>query len=179
MKGAPYVPHTKRGFTPGQQGHYRPVVQAAWDRHCQLARLPESPADKKTNRTFRLWYEDELESATGKRSTEHCDRKRDFTHAIAHFEAIAENSIFWQTRLYGDDARRIAWNIREIVRANEVEEDYMRGMARRMLRLADDCPLPTLDQMEYEDLIIIMGELKRFLRRGGRPGVKQRGEGPF
>jgi hypothetical protein len=33
---------------------------------------------------------------------------------------------------------------------------------------------PTLDQMEYEDLLVIMGELKRFLRRGGRPGVKQR-----
>lgn len=179
MKGDGYVPRSKRGFTTGQQGHFRPLVEDAWNRHCQLARLPESPANKETNPAFRSWYEDELKSATGKPSSVYCDRKRDFTRAMAHFEAIVGESIFWQTRLYGDDARRIAWNIREIVRANEVDEDYMRGMARRMLRLGDDCPLPQLEAMEYEDLIIIMGELKRFLRRGGRPGVKQRGEDPF
>jgi hypothetical protein len=179
MKGDGYVPRANRGFTAGQQGHFRPLVAAAWSRHSQLAKLPESPADKEMNRTFRNWYEEELKAATGKPSSVHCDRKRDFTRAMAHFEVIVGESIFWQTRLYGDDARRIAWNIREIVRANEVEEDYMRGMARRMLRLADDRPLPTLDQMEYEDLLVIMGELKRFLRRGGRPGVKQRGEEPF
>jgi hypothetical protein len=173
MKGAPYIPYTKRGFSPGQQGHFRPMVAAAWDKYCQLERLPESPPDKETNRTFRLWYEEELKAATGKTSSAFCDRKRDFTHAMAHFEAIARNGIYWNTRLHGDDARRIAWNIKEIVQANEVEEHYMRGMARNCLGLLPVDPLPQLDQMEYADLITIMGELKRFLRRGGRPGVRQ------
>jgi hypothetical protein len=179
MKGAHYIPHSKRGFTPGQHGHFRPLVEQAWNRHCKLAKLPPSPADKKKNPAFREWYEDELEIATGKKSTEHCNRKRDFTRAMAHFETIVEESIYWQTRLYGDDARRIAWNIRDIVAANEVDEDYMRAMARRMLRLGDDCPLPPLDQMEDEQLVIIMGELKRFLRRGGRPHVHQGKDEPF
>lgn len=172
MKGGAHIPRTNRGFSPGQQKHYRPLLEAAWITHCRTEKIPASlPTDD--NKAFRSWYEEELKIATGKPSTKFCDRKRDFTHAMAHFESIVGESIFWQIRLYGDDARRIAWNIRDIVRANEVEEDYMRGMARRMLRLADDCPLPSLDQMEYEDLIVIMGELKRFLRRGGRPGVKQ------
>lgn len=179
MKGVDHIPHTKRGFSPGQQGHFRPLVALAWTRHCKLERLPESPPDKKKNPAFRSWYQDELKFCTGKTSSEHCNRKRDFTNAMAHFESILGESIFWQTRLYGDDARRIAWNIRDIVAANEVDEDYMRGMARRMLRLGDDCPLPPLDQMEDEQLIIIMGELKRFLRRGGRPHVKQGKDEPF
>jgi hypothetical protein len=178
MKGDGYVPRANRGFTTGQQGHFRPLIAAAWEKHCQLSKLPSSPAAD-SNKAFRSWYADELKIATGKPSSVHCDRKRDFTRAMAHFESIVGESIFWQCRLYGDDARRIAWNIREIVRANEVDEDYMRGMARRMLRLGDDCELPTLDQMDYESLIIIMGELKRFLRRGGRPGVKQGKDEPF
>jgi hypothetical protein len=169
----------KRGFSSGQQGHYRPLVEAAWAKHCQLQRLPESPADKKTNPAFRAWYEDELKEATGKPSTEFCNRKRDFTNAMAHFEIIVGESIFWQMKLHGDDARRIAWNIRDLAAANEVDEQYMRGMARNALGLLPTDPLPQLDEMEDEQLCTIMGELKRFLRRGGRPHVKQRKDDPF
>jgi hypothetical protein len=178
MSRVGYIPYSKRGFSPGQQGHFRPMRAAAWTKHCEDEQLPVTPADD-DNKEFRAWYEAELKIATGKPSSKFCDRKRDFTYAMAHFERIARNGIYWQMRLYGDDARRIAWNIREIVAANEVDEDYMRAMARRTLRLADDCPLPSLDQMDYESLLIIMGELKRFLRRGGRPHVKQAGDYPF
>jgi hypothetical protein len=168
-----------RGFTPAQQGHYRPLVQQAWEAHAKrngLAVTGDLFADPQTairDPNFRAWYEDELEAATGKRSTCQCDRKRDFTKAMAHFEAIVGDSIFWQMKLHGDDARRIAWNIREVVRQNDVDEVYMRGIARRMLRLEDADPLPELEQMQYRELLIIMGELKRFLRRGGKPGVHQ------
>jgi len=162
--------NAKRGFTPGQEGKYRPMVKLAWKRHCELQGLPLTPANKDRNPAFAKWYADELKAATGKPSSEFCTRTRDFTHAIAHFEALAADGIFWQMKLYGDDARRIAWNIRELTRINEVEEDYMRGMARRMLRLGDDCPLPTLDQMTDDQLLIIMGELKRWLRRKLRKG---------
>jgi hypothetical protein len=185
MKGSDFVPYTRRGFSPGQQGHYRPLVEAAWNRYCQLARLPESPPDKKTNATFRRWYEAELEIATGKTSTEHCDRKRDFTKAMAHFETIAQNGIYWNTRLYGDDARRVAWNIREVCRTNEVDDTYMRAMARNALQLADDDPLPDLERLDYKLLLVIMGELKRWLRRDpgsrprGNPNWVTRGEEPF
>jgi hypothetical protein len=163
----------RRGFTPAQHGYFRPLVEQAWAKHCQLNRLPASPAED-ANPAYRAWYEDELEAATnGKRSTSFCDRKRDFTKAMAHFEIIVGESIFWQTRLYGDDARRIAWNIRDVCRENLVEENYMRGMAKKAMGLFPEDPLPDLDSLDYKDLLIIMGELKRFIRRGGRPGVKQ------
>lgn len=161
-----------RGFSNGQQGKYRPMVDAAWTRYCSLHPEALQAADKAAAR--RAWYEEELEIATGQTSTTRCDRKRDFEAAMAHFEAIAGNGIYWNLRVYGADARRIAHNIRELCQANDVEEDYMRGMARRSLRLSEWDPLPELASLEYEQLIVLMGELKRFLRRGGRPGVKQR-----
>lgn len=167
-----------RGFTKGQHGRFQPMVADAWKAHC--SRNPDvlkSTVDKAA--AHRAWYEEELQEATGKPSTTLCDRKRDFSKAMAHFETIVGGgSFYWNERLYGDDARRIIWNIRELCRANEVDEDYMRGVARNMLRLGHDCPLPPLEDMRYEDLLIIMGELKRFLRRGGRPYVK-RSEDPF
>jgi hypothetical protein len=163
-------PRSDYGFSQAQQGLYRPMVWAAWERHCALTNSPFTDHDSPS---FRAWYEAELEAATGETSTTKLDRKRDFTDAMAHFEALVGESIFWQMRQHGDDARRIAFNLREIVQQNDVDEVYMRAMARRMLRIPDDEPLPELGKMTYEQLIIIMGELKRFLRRGGRPGVKQ------
>jgi hypothetical protein len=177
MRGGDFQPYTRRGFSPGQQGHYRPMVEAAWARVCDLARRPFTPPDKKLNPEFRRWYEAELDIATGKTSTEHCDRKRDFTNAMAHFEAIAQNGIYWNTRLYGDDARRVAWNIREVIRKNDVDENYMRGMVRNSLQLSDDDPLPELEKVSYKLLLVIMGELKRWLRRG--PGSRPRGNPNF
>lgn len=162
----------KRGFTRKQQGVFRPMVLAAWQRHCRLDSSALQAADKAAAR--RAWYEAELEAATGQTTSAKLDPKRDFEAAMAHFETEAGAGIDWNLRVYGADARRIAFNIREICQANEVDEDYMRGMARRSLRLGEFDPLPELASLEYEQLIILMGELKRFLRRGGRPGVKQR-----
>lgn len=161
------------GFSPAQHGRFEPMVSAAWDRERALKNLPPEPFDREHNPAHRAWYEAELEAVTGETSTTKLDRKRDFTDVMAHFEAIVGESIFWQMRQHGDDARRIAFNLREIVQQNDVDEVYMRAMARRMLRIPDDDPLPELAKMTYEQLIIIMGELKRFLRRGGQPGVKQ------
>lgn len=159
------------GFSTKQHGYYRPMVASAWARACQLDPTLLQGVDKAA--TERDWYENELRIATGETSTTKLDRKRDFTAAMAHFETIVGESIYWNMRLHGDDARRIAFNLREVVQENDVDEVYMRAMARRMLRLADDDHLPELIDMTSEQLLIIMGELKRFLRRGGRPHVKQ------
>ncbi len=165
-----------RGFTKAQHGLFRPMVADAWKAYCSHTPSALQAVDKAA--AHRAWYEAELREATGKPSTTLCDPKRDFEHAMAHFETIVGNAIYWNLRAGGGDARRIAWNIREICRANEVDEQYMQGVARRMLRLSDHQPLPELGLLQYQELIIIMGELKRFLRRGGRPYVK-RNEDPF
>ncbi len=164
------------GFTKGQQGEYRPMVYAAWARHCRFHPEALQAADKAAAK--RDWYEDELEIATGQTSTRFCDRKRDFEAAMQHFEELSESGIYWAMRVYGADARRFAYSIRELCQAHDVDEDYMRGMARRSLGLGAGDILPELANFEYEQLIVLMGELKRFLRRGGRPGVKQE-EVPF
>lgn len=156
------------GFSKAQQGHYRPLVDQAWLRHCATAKIAPHPYDDSLA-ICRVWYEAELEAATGETSTTRLDRKRDFTTAMAHFETIVGESIYWNCRLYGDDARRIAFNLREVCTNFDIDEEYMRGVARRMLRLHEDDPLPALEQMTDEQLIWIMGELKRFIRRGGRP----------
>ncbi len=166
------------GFTPGQQGLFRPLVNAAWAKH--LAAHPSCLWKTAGNEeaSKRIWYESALQNATGETSTTRCDPKRDFEDAMVYFEQLIGESIYWATRKYGADARRIAWNIREVCRTNDVDEHYMRGVARRMLRLDDDCPLPALEEMQYGELLTIMGELKRFLRRGGEPGASKRKD-PF
>jgi hypothetical protein len=161
----------KDGFTRKQQGLYRPLVAAAWQRHCKLDSSVLDYADKAAAR--RAWYEAELEVATGETTTSSLDPKRDFEAAMAHFEMLAGAGIYWNLRVYGGDARRIAHNIREVCIENDVDEVYMRGMARRSLRLTPADPLPELASLEYEQLITLMGELKRFLRRGGRPGGRR------
>lgn len=164
--------YIKRGFTRKQQGVFRPMVLAAWNRHCSLHPEALQAADKAAAK--RAWYEAELEAATGEATSARLDPKRDFEAAMAHFETEAGAGIYWNLRVYGADARRIAHNIRELCQAHEVDEDYMRGMARRSLGLSEFDPLPELASLKYSQLIVLMGELKRFLRRGGRPGVKQR-----
>jgi hypothetical protein len=163
---------TDYGFSKKQHGYFRPMVFQAWLRHCALSKIAPHPYDDDLA-ICRAWYEAELEAATGETSSTKLDRKRDFTAAMAHFETIVGESIYWNMRLYGDDARRIAFNLREVCQNNEVDEDYMRGMARQMLRLHEDDPLPALGELTSEQLLTIMGELKRFIRRGGRPGVHQ------
>lgn len=182
----------KRGFSRKQHGFFRPMVAAAWEAHCKRNALPSAqlqllePDEVKSavaerieksrlSETQRAWYEDNLEAACGKnkRSTTICDPKRDFEHAMAHFEAIARNGIYWNMRVHGGDARRIAWNIGELCRKHDVEEDYMRGCLRNALQLFPNDPLPRLEDVPYEVLIIIMGELKRWIRRD--PGTRRRG----
>lgn len=162
-------------FTRAQQGKFRPLVKAGWARACRLDATLLHAADKAAAQ--RAWYEAELEAATGQTTTIDCDRKRDFEDAMEHFEMIVGESIYWATRKYGSDARRILYNIRESVRDADVDEDYMRGVARRALRLRESDPLPELATLSYPQLRTIMGELKRFLSRGGRPRVHQ--EMPF
>ncbi|HWM26555.1 MAG TPA: hypothetical protein VNP98_17190 [Chthoniobacterales bacterium] len=163
---------TDYGFSTKQQGYYRPMVANAWLRHCAIANIAPHPYDDDLA-PCRAWYEAELEAATGETSTTKLDRKRDFTAAMAHFETIVGESIYWNMRLHGDDARRIAFNLQEVCQGDEVNEDYMRAIARRVKGLHEDDPLPELAQMSPYELLTIMGELKRFIRRGGRPGVHQ------
>ena len=147
-------------LTPAQQGLFRPLVERAWQSHCRLQGLP---AGDKTAR--REWYETQLLEACEVRSSSDLDPKRDFEAAMEHFEALVGDSIYWAMRRHGGDARRIAWQIRDLCRAHDIDERYMRGIARQALRLGADAPLPELLTLAPADLVTIIRALRIHLRR--------------
>lgn len=144
------------GFSRAQQPGFRVMVAAAWSAHC---RAEGCEAGAKPDRA---WYERELVFATGHHSTADCNAGRDYDRAMAHFEEIAGTGIKWQMRIHTGDAVRLLHELRQEVEAHDIDEDYLRGVARRMLRRDD---LPELERLSREQLILILGEVKRFCRR--------------
>lgn len=84
---------------------------------------------------------------------------------MAHFEALGRVGIKWQMKLHSGDAVRIMHELREAVGSfadQHVDEDYLRATAQQALRL--DGP-PALKDPKREQLIFVLGEVKRWLRR--------------
>ncbi len=143
-------------FSRRQQPEWQALIRAAWSAHCLAETTTVAP------KFDRSWYEQELFAATGHYSSADCNSGRDYELAMAHFEVIAGNSIKWQMKAHSGDARRILHELRESVGEHEIDEDYLRGVAKRMLRLTY---LPQLETLSRQQLIIILGEVKRFIRR--------------
>lgn len=143
-------------FSRPQQPEFRSLVLHAWQAHCRAEGIPATP------KPDRSWYEQELFFSTGQHSTADCNAGRDYDRAMAHFESIAGGSIKWQMRIHTGDAVRLLHELRREVEAYDIDEDYLRGVARRMLRTEH---LPELERLTREQLILILGEVKRFCRR--------------
>lgn len=141
-------------FSRAQQPEFRKLVAAAWQQHVR-----ETGATKAQERA---WYEAELWEATGHDSTTDCNAGRDYDLACAHFEALAGVSIRWQMKVHSGDATRIIWHLDEITRKHGIDAPYLRGIARQALRCEE---LPELADLPREQLIQILGETKRFVRR--------------
>ena len=150
-------------LTPAQQGLFRPLVSRAWQSHCRRHGL--DAADRTAQRA---WYETQLLEACEVRSSSDLDQKRDFEAAMEHFEAIVGDSIYWAMRRHRGDARRIAFQIRGLCEEHEIDESYMRGIARQALHLGHDAALPELGTLTPEELITIIRALKIHLRRVAR-----------
>jgi hypothetical protein len=78
-------------FSRSQQGIYRSLVDGAWSSHCASA--AGDPADRLAKDS---WTRDQLQVATGRRSTTDLDGGADFDDACAHFERIGDLGIHWQ-----------------------------------------------------------------------------------
>lgn len=81
---------------------------------------------------------------------------------MAHFEALAGAGLKWNLRLYSGDARRMLHELGEVTEEHGIDEDYLRGVARRMLAVDDP---PALHTLPREMLVRILGEVKRYVRR--------------
>lgn len=157
------------GFSRSQQGEFRKLVRAAWEGHCRTE--GGAAQDKAAERT---WYAGELRAATGHESSTACNGARDYERAMAHFEALAGTGVKWGLRVFGGDAKRMLHALHAAGAGPEVDEDYLRGVARRMLKRDD---LPELHTLPRETLVAIVGEVRRHVRRAAKRGAVNAGGG--
>lgn len=140
------------GFSRAQQPAFRAMVAAAWKATGGAGAKPD-----------RGWYEAELETATGYRSTADCNAGRDYDFAMARFEEIGGASIEWQMRAFQGDAKRIAHSLRKLCADHEGDEAYMRRIARQALRLD---VLPELHTLDADQLLVVLRACKQQVTRG-------------
>ena len=143
-------------FSRPQQPAFRALVAAAWRAYCQSVSLT------KMLPPYRVWYEWELFNATGRHSTKDCNAGRDYDRAMAHFEILAGAGIRWQMRLHTGDARRLLHELRAAVGEHDIDEDYLRAIARQSLGLDY---LPNLEDLPRERLILILAAVRRYIHR--------------
>lgn len=155
-------------FSRAQQPELRSLLALAWKGHCEEEGI--SPVDRcKGNRcgdcAYCSWYEQTLFQETGHTSTTECNAGRDYDLFMAELERIGRAGIKWQMKVHRGDAVRIMHELREAVGqyADEmVDEDYLRSVAQQALQLSY---LPELKDLNREQLIFLLGEVKRWLRR--------------
>ncbi len=155
-------------FSRAQQPEFRKLVKLAWAAHCRMESLAET--DKAGERA---WYEAQLFEATGNSTSRACNAGRDYDRAMAHFETVAGSGVKWNLRLFGGDAKRILHQLREVSDEHQLDEEYLRGVARRMLNREY---LPELHTLSRETLITILGEVKRHIRRALKRGPAEQDE---
>lgn len=148
-------------FSRRQQPEFQRLWKLAWTAFCEsegeagLALFADKDAKD-------AWYRDQMERATGHRSSKDCNPGRDYDRAMAHFEAIAGCDVKWNLKLYGGDAKRMLHAVRKNANACGVDELYLRGVARQMLGTAD---LPELHTVPPEVLVRITVAMNIFVRR--------------
>ncbi len=155
-------------FSRAQQPELRKLLSQAWPAHCREVEGDEADKCRTSSRCGRCgycsWYEQLLFTETGHTSSTDCNAGRDYDLVMAELERIARAGIKWQMKVHRGDATRLLHQLREAVGeyADAVDEDYLRAVAQNGLQLAEP---PELRLLTREQLIIILGEVKRSLRR--------------
>lgn len=151
-------------FTRPQQAKYRPLVDQAW-RACAH---PSAVADKTARRQ---WYEHQLLTVVGVRSTIPLNRGRDYDVLMAHFESLADDgTTYWQQRAETGDANRILHAVFKggapYIGTETITPHYLRGIAKQLLRLDH---LPHLRTLKQRDLNAITRALAIHRKRHLNP----------
>ncbi|EDY16723.1 hypothetical protein CfE428DRAFT_5836 [Chthoniobacter flavus Ellin428] len=152
-------------FSRRQQPEFRVLVPLAWVAHCRREGLA------RTLKVDRDWYERELCVATGQASTKECNAGRDYDLAMAHFEGLAGVGIKWQMRVYSGDVTRMMHCLRSelgaaALRTAGVDERYVLAALKQGFGTREAW------RVSREDLIVIVGEVKRCVRRAVKHGVR-------
>lgn len=115
-------------FTARQQGPYRRLLDAAWAEFCRVA--APLPVDKAAAKD--AWYRAELMKAVGLRTTKQAHPRKHYGKLMGHFEVLAKNGIYWQTRLADEKGRNALAELRTIAREFDISEEYVDGTSRQM-----------------------------------------------
>jgi hypothetical protein len=162
-------------FSRAQQPAFQALKQRAWQAECRLLGAAFEDAD-----AARAWYEDELEAATGHRSSTACNPTRDYEAAMAHFEALAGDDIYWQMRKFSGNRRRILHAIRTLAADFDCDDAYMLGIARQALQIH---AVVEWDALQANELLLVrnalLKQVRRQLRRGDRTDRVRRVEEAF
>lgn len=155
-------------FSGSQQPELRGYLTLAWSTRVQSIGGEATPKCLKGKRcqtcAFCLWYGDVLEAATGYRSTTECNAGRDYDAFMSALEEIHGQSIKWKMRLYSGDARRMMHELQRDLGAEAlteagVDEGYLKRALQRGFGTREPWKVP------HADLIVILGEVKRYVRR--------------
>lgn len=139
-------------FTPAQLSRLSPVVQDAWERHCDQNDLDPH---RKASNGYRAWYEGILEDATGKTSTKALAGAKDFGKVLLAFAQAAGDERLVRD-LAEDEEHRHRWVLRMLavdlsfLRDEAVGWEYVRsiyGQSKLPPGEFEDCPADILDKV--------------------------------
>ena len=136
-------------FTHAQLSRLSPVVQEAWERHCDQN---DFDPHRKASNGYRAWYEGILEDATGKTSTKVLAGAKDFGKVLLAFAQAAGDERLIRD-LAEDEEHRHRWVLRMLccdlsyLRGDVVGWEYVRsiyGQSKLPPGDFEDCPADLL-----------------------------------
>lgn len=155
-------------FSSYQQPELRSYLALAWAARLKTTPGEAAPRCLKGKRCgvcdFCGWYGDVLEAATGYRSTTQCNAGRDYDLFMAALEEIHRGSTKWNFRIFSGDVKRMLHELRKDLGAAalakaRVDERYLTEAVRHGFQGRQPW------EVSRDELIIVLGEVKRHVRR--------------
>lgn len=152
--------------------HLFPMIDAAW----KAVRETLPKKDLSDSAAKDLWRRDMIIQWLGLYSTKQMSPTEDFEYAMMRFEELAGNGIRWRIKWETGAARRRVHVIHQICREYDLEETYVRGIARQALNLQE---LPLLERLSHYDLDTLIKILKAQAKKMTVPAGKDDDNEPF
>lgn len=173
-------------FSRGQQPALRQYLAMAWSETCAMSGASVSARCAKSSRcgliatcSYCSWYEAILVKATGKRSTTECNAAGHYEAFMRDLEVIHQRSIVWQVKAAGGNVRRMEWLLADALPGKSYSLDYIRGVAKRALKLDYWPDLETLQPGDRRTVLEALKSKGRHERDCAAPSVRVEIDEPF
>lgn len=152
-------------FSRAQQIKFRVLVDKAWKAHCDRECITESTVASKDD-----WYRDHLRKSFKFDSSTGLNKTNQFEQAMALFEELADDGIYWQMRHLQGDARRARHVLDDTIRNLHLTEDYVNRIAMQMgvNKYFRDYTCEELLNLRIALLTQVRRQERRYLKTEGR-----------